>query len=73
MNNYRMPNGEYTESFEEYSNAWKVLYTPLMEATGTIMHSYDSRVTLRAKENFYNNNVELPVWFLEAFNASRKE
>ncbi len=69
---YRKPNGEYTEDYTEYSLAWEVLYTPLMEATNTILHSFDPAVTLRSKEN-HGGTTNLPIWFFEAFNQSLKK
>ena len=68
---YFLPNREQTENAEEYIDAWESLAKPMMEMTGTTLHSFDPAVTLREKRDL--RIVVLPVWFLQAFNDSYKQ
>ena len=63
---YYLPNRKRAKSVEEYLDAWESLAKPLMELTGTTLHSFDPGVSLRGKGS--EGIVQLPAWFLQAFN-----
>lgn len=68
---YFLPNRERTENVEEYLDAWESLARPMMEMTDTTLHSFDPGVSLRGKGDW--GIVQLPVWFLQAFNENYKQ
>ena len=68
---YFLPNREQTEDAEEYIGAWESLARPMMEMTNTTLHSFDPGVSLRGKGDW--GLVQLPVWFLQAFNDNYKQ
>ena len=70
-NLYFLPNRDQTENTEEYLDAWKSLARPMMEMTDTTLHSFDPGVSLRGKGDW--GIVQLPVWFLQAFNENYKQ
>ena len=67
-NRYFLPGNEWpreqAKDVEEYLDAWESLARPMMEMTGTTLHSFDPGVSLRGRGDI----VQLPVWFLQAFN-----
>jgi len=65
-----LPNRELTEDAEEYLDAWNSLARPIMEMTGTTLQGFDPYVSLQKGDW---GIVQLPVWFLQAFNDSYKQ
>lgn len=68
---YFLPNRQLTEDVEEYIDAWESLARPMMEMTNTRLQGFDPIVTLRSKED--GEIVQLPIWFLQAFNNNLKQ
>ena len=68
---YFLPHREQTENSEEYIDAWELLARPMMEMTDTTLHSFDPGISLRGKGDW--GIVQLPVWFLQAFNDNYKQ
>jgi hypothetical protein len=68
MRKYFLPNSKITENAEEYIDAWKSLAKPMIEMTNTVLKGFDPGVTLQSNKD--REIVQLPVWFLQAFNEN---
>ena len=56
----RLPDGELTESTEEYLNAWQDLGRTIEKATGYTLYGFDPTMSFSDG----NSHVQLPVEFV---------
>lgn len=70
---YSLPNGKETESVEEHAIAWGEFVTPLANATGTVVLSFDPIITFAKSGQSGRMRAHIPTWFVAAFNEGLKE
>lgn len=68
---YRLPNGRKTESSREYLLSWEKFAEPLADATNTTPIAFNPGITLTKPD--WSRSVQIPTWFVAAFNEGLKE
>jgi hypothetical protein len=65
---YRLPNGKVVNDADEYIDAWRKLAKPIEKAFGLVHSSMDPNISFVDPNNrqYY---IQLPMWFIERFNA----
>ncbi len=64
METYRLPNGDYTASVQEYGETWDKLFSTLEKYYNLeVIACSETRVQVKQKDS-WNNCVTLPMWLV---------